>query len=173
MTKHTISQTVQDALNLAETRMQSLEPDAQFLITAHGGVEIVLRAEDGETAEPKELVARLPGCDPSLWRPEHPAGAVALGRPYRGAAPYCAISGAPIVERAPIELYWLGRPVSAEKALGIDPRLTLIRGLVLRSEALLAEIDAVARGLGEVENGELRALLAERQLRSLASRLLR
>ncbi len=52
--------------------MIRLGRDLQLLVGA-GEVEIARRGPTGSTLRPKVVVAELKGCDPLLWRPEHPA----------------------------------------------------------------------------------------------------
>lgn len=59
-------------LEQAEYALSRLGPDLQFLVRVEGNLEIVRRTRRGETQRPKEVIARLDGCDPMLWRPEYP-----------------------------------------------------------------------------------------------------
>ena len=95
---------------------------------------------------------------------------IRLGRPYPQARTRCTLSGVIIAERAPVELYWLGRPVSAEKALAIDPLPPLVRGLALAGVDVVAEVGEAAVRLGEIDNRELRGIVAERIVKELAER---
>ncbi len=63
---------IQETLNKAERQLARLGRDLQFLVGT-GDLEIVRRGPTGETKRPKMVVAELKGCDPMLWRPEHPA----------------------------------------------------------------------------------------------------
>ncbi len=64
--------TLQETINQMERQVVRLGNDLQLLVGT-GDVELVRRGPTGETVRPKVVVAELKGCDPMLWRPEHPA----------------------------------------------------------------------------------------------------
>ncbi len=80
-----VIQAIHEALGVAECLLSEIGDDFRFLVGPLGEVEIVRRSRKGETFRPKIVVAELPGCDPMLWRPEHPAWMGVLER-RRGAA---------------------------------------------------------------------------------------
>lgn len=65
-------QAIQESLSNAELELSRLGAELQFLVGT-GDIEIVRRGPTGETRRPKVVLAELKGCDPMLWRPEHPA----------------------------------------------------------------------------------------------------
>lgn len=165
---------VQAALNRAEAALQDLGPGLQFLLTPEGGVEIARRGEAGEAGEagePKNVVARLGGCDPLLWQAERPEGPVSLGLAYRQPRPRCALSGETLQAGAPLELYHRGRPVSPGQAARIAPLLALVRGTVAAAASVIEELHAAAAQVSETDNGELRGIVADRLAHELAGRL--
>ena len=164
---------VQAALNEAEAEVQKLGRRVQFLVTPEGGVEVVRRTGRGEAEEPKEVIARLEGCDPLLWRAERPEGPITLGPPYPGQGARCCVSGEVLPAGAPVELYYRGRSVSVGEAQRVAPLLALVRGMVAATASVVAELGEAARRLGEIENGELRGVVADQLARELAGRLTR
>ena len=90
-----------------------------------------------------------------------------LGAPYREPEPRCVLTGQPIERRAPLELYYRGRPVRPERASELSPLLAFLRGAVAATGSALEELWGAGVG-----NAELRAILAERGIRELTGRLL-
>ncbi len=62
---------IHEALGKAERLLSEIGDDLRFLVGPLGEMEIVRRGPKGATLRPKVVVARLPGCDPMLWRPEY------------------------------------------------------------------------------------------------------
>ena len=63
---------IHNAIEQAGYALSTLGEHLQFLVGPEGDIEIVRRSKTGETARPKVVIAKLDGCDPLLWRPEHP-----------------------------------------------------------------------------------------------------
>ena len=65
-------QAIHQTLEQAENQLSRLGERLQFLIGPQGEVAIARRGKTGDTLRPKVVIAELAGCDPMLWRPDHP-----------------------------------------------------------------------------------------------------
>ncbi len=157
---------LQDALNQAEAAAQACGRNLQLQVTPAGDLELVRRPSTQGSATSPTPIARLAGCDPLLWRAGHTGPAVTLGPPYTEPEPRCVVSGTVIVDRAPVELYYQGQPISAERALALAPLLVLVRHAVAAAGSVVEELG----GWSSVENGELRGVLMDRGVREMVGR---
>ncbi len=138
------------AVEQAEYALAQAGDDLLFQVKPEGGLEIVRRGQGGLPGEPVELVANLAGADPLLWQAARPEGAITLGRPYKDPQPRCTLSGLALRGGAPVELYYRGRPVAAERALALSPRLVYLQAMTYFFSALLYELRAHLPPRGEV-----------------------
>ena len=163
---------VQAALTEAEIELQELGSDLQFLVSAGGTVEVARRRRTSGPAEPIRRVARLKGCDSLMWRLARADGDLTLGAPYAEPSPPCAVGGEAITRVAPLGLYLRGRPVCARHARNIASLPALVHDLLAAGGRLLGALGESAARLEEIDNVELRDIVAATLARELTHRLL-
>ena len=142
-------QAVQAAISQAELELSRLGDRLQFLVTPEGGLQIARRSRTGLPERPTRVVARIAGADPMLWQAERPEGDVTLGMPYIDAEPRCVLSRRRLPRGAPVDLYHRGRPLAADRAAQLAPRLAMVRGLLVALGALLTELESLIPRTGE------------------------